>query len=103
LRGPFGHLEAIVEQKDATDDQLRITEINSGIYAFDAEALIAGLRRLAPHNAQGELYLTDVIGIARTDGHQVGAMTCADEWLVRGVNDRVQLSELGAECNRRIV
>jgi bifunctional UDP-N-acetylglucosamine pyrophosphorylase / glucosamine-1-phosphate N-acetyltransferase len=103
LRGPFGTLEAIVEQKDATDEQRRITEVNSGIYVFDAEVLTAGLRRLAPHNAQGELYLTDVIGIARADGHRVGAMVCADAWLVRGINDRVQLAELGAEYNRRIV
>ncbi|HET9143055.1 bifunctional UDP-N-acetylglucosamine diphosphorylase/glucosamine-1-phosphate N-acetyltransferase GlmU [Actinophytocola sp.] len=103
LRDPDGAVSAIVEQKDATEEQRRIAEINSGIYAFDAEVLIAGLARLDPHNAQGELYLTDVIGIARAAGHRVGALACADEWLVRGVNDRVQLAELGAEYNRRLL
>ena len=61
------------------------------------------LSRLSTDNAQGELYLTDVLGIARGDGRPVGALVCADPWLVEGVNDRVQLSLLGAELNRRIV
>ncbi|HEU5475778.1 MAG TPA: bifunctional UDP-N-acetylglucosamine diphosphorylase/glucosamine-1-phosphate N-acetyltransferase GlmU [Actinophytocola sp.] len=103
LRDADGAVSAIVEQGDATEEQRRIPEINSGIYAFDAEVLTAGLARLSPANAQGELYLTDVIGIARADGHRVGAVACADEWLVRGVNDRVQLAALSAEYNRRLV
>jgi bifunctional UDP-N-acetylglucosamine pyrophosphorylase/glucosamine-1-phosphate N-acetyltransferase len=65
--------------------------------------LIDALSRLGTDNAQGELYLTDVLGIARADGHRAGALLCADPWQVEGVNDRVQLASLGAELNRRLV
>jgi len=103
LRDADGAVTGIVEHKDATEEQWEITEINSGIYAFDAAVLAAGLERLRPQNAQGELYLTDLVGIARADGRRVGALTCDDPWLVEGVNDRVQLAALGAELNRRLV
>ena len=103
VRDAEGSVAAIVEQKDATAEQLAIREINSGVYAFDAAVLVDGLSRLSTDNAQGELYLTDVLGIARGDGKRVGALVVDDPWLVEGVNDRVQLSVLGAELNRRIV
>jgi bifunctional UDP-N-acetylglucosamine pyrophosphorylase/glucosamine-1-phosphate N-acetyltransferase len=103
VRDAEGAVLAIVEQKDATEEQRAITEINSGVYAFDAAVLRDGLSRLRTDNAQGELYLTDVLGIARGDGHRVGALVCGDRWLVEGVNDRVQLARLGAELNRRLV
>ncbi|WP_033441234.1 bifunctional UDP-N-acetylglucosamine diphosphorylase/glucosamine-1-phosphate N-acetyltransferase GlmU [Saccharothrix sp. NRRL B-16314] len=103
VRSADGSVEAIVEQKDATPAQLGITEINSGVYAFDAAVLRDGLSRLSTDNAQGELYLTDVLTIARGDGRRVGALVTSDEWLVEGVNDRVQLARLGAELNRRLV
>lgn len=103
LRDADGAVTGIVEHKDATEEQWEISEINSGIYAFDAAVLADALTRLRPQNAQGELYLTDVIGIARADGPGVGALTCDDQWLVEGVNDRVQLAALGAELNRRLV
>jgi bifunctional UDP-N-acetylglucosamine pyrophosphorylase/glucosamine-1-phosphate N-acetyltransferase len=103
LRDADGTVSAIVEQKDTSAAEREIDEINSGIYAFDAEVLTAALARVRPHNAQGELYLTDVIGIARADGHRVGAVTCLDQWLVQGVNDRVQLAAVGAEYNRRLI
>ncbi|RZQ63482.1 bifunctional UDP-N-acetylglucosamine diphosphorylase/glucosamine-1-phosphate N-acetyltransferase GlmU [Amycolatopsis suaedae] len=103
LRDADGTVTAIVEQKDATADQLEIPEINSGVYAFDAAVLAAGLAKLSTDNAQGELYLTDVLGHARADGKRVGALVVDDPWLTEGVNDRVQLSTLGAELNRRIV
>lgn len=103
VRGADGSVSAIVEHKDATPDQRAITEINSGVYAFDAAVLIDGLSRLSTDNAQGELYLTDVLGIAREDGKGVGALVVDDPWVTEGVNDRVQLSVLGAEYNRRIV
>lgn len=98
-----GSICAIVEEKDATDAQRALTEINSGVYAFDASVLADALARLSPDNAQGEQYLTDVVGIAVADGRRVGALVCADPWLVEGVNDRVQLSRLGAELNRRLL
>ncbi|QFZ16652.1 bifunctional UDP-N-acetylglucosamine diphosphorylase/glucosamine-1-phosphate N-acetyltransferase GlmU [Saccharothrix syringae] len=103
VRSASGEVEAIVEQKDATAEQLAIAEVNSGVYAFDAAVLRDGLSRLSTDNAQGELYLTDVLAIARSDGGRVGALVTADPWLVEGVNDRVQLARLGAELNRRLV
>jgi bifunctional UDP-N-acetylglucosamine pyrophosphorylase/glucosamine-1-phosphate N-acetyltransferase len=103
VRDAEGSVAAIVEQKDADAGQLAIREINSGVYAFDAAVLLDGLSRLSTNNAQGELYLTDVLGIARGDGKRVGALVVEDPWLTEGVNDRVQLSVLGAELNRRIV
>jgi bifunctional UDP-N-acetylglucosamine pyrophosphorylase/glucosamine-1-phosphate N-acetyltransferase len=103
IRTESGEVAAIVEQKDTTDDQRAVNEINSGVYAFDAEVLRDGLSRLSTDNAQGELYLTDVLSIARGDGKRVGAVVTTDPWLVEGVNDRVQLARLGAELNRRIV
>ncbi|HEY3472271.1 MAG TPA: bifunctional UDP-N-acetylglucosamine diphosphorylase/glucosamine-1-phosphate N-acetyltransferase GlmU [Amycolatopsis sp.] len=103
VRDAAGKVTGIVEHKDATPEQAEITEINSGVYAFDAAVLRDGLSRLSTDNAQGELYLTDVLGIANGDGLHVGALVVDDPWLTEGVNDRVQLSVLGAELNRRIV
>lgn len=103
VRDDSGAVAGIVEHKDADPSQRAITEINSGVYAFDAEVLDNALGRLSTDNAQGELYLTDVLSIARGDGRQVGALICADPWVVEGVNDRVQLARLGAEFNRRLV
>ncbi|OZM73534.1 UDP-N-acetylglucosamine diphosphorylase/glucosamine-1-phosphate N-acetyltransferase [Amycolatopsis antarctica] len=103
LRDEAGEVLGIVEQKDADAEQLAIREINSGVYAFDAAVLTDGLSRLSTDNAQGELYLTDVLGIARGDGRRVGALVVDDPWLTEGINDRVQLATVGAELNRRIV
>ncbi|MGE2833843.1 bifunctional UDP-N-acetylglucosamine diphosphorylase/glucosamine-1-phosphate N-acetyltransferase GlmU [Mycobacterium sp. SMC-4] len=103
LRNTDGEVTGIVEQTDATPEQQAITEVNTGVYAFDAATLRSALSRLRTDNAQGELYLTDVVAIARADGHVVRAEHVADPALVAGVNDRVQLAELGAELNRRIV
>jgi bifunctional UDP-N-acetylglucosamine pyrophosphorylase / glucosamine-1-phosphate N-acetyltransferase len=102
LRDPTGAVTAVVEHADATGEQRAITEINSGVYAFDAKVLTDALPRIASHNAQGELYLTDVLAVASSDGRPVGAVDCADRWLVTGVNDRAQLAEAGAELNRRL-
>ena len=103
VRDVAGKVTGIVEHKDASPEQAEITEINSGVYAFDAAVLLDGLSRLSTDNAQGELYLTDVLGIASGDGLNVGALVVVDPWLTEGVNDRVQLATLGAELNRRIV
>ncbi|MBV7412734.1 bifunctional UDP-N-acetylglucosamine diphosphorylase/glucosamine-1-phosphate N-acetyltransferase GlmU [Dermabacteraceae bacterium TAE3-ERU27] len=93
----------IVEHKDATPEQLAINEVNSGIYAFDLRVLRDALGRVGTDNAQGEMYLTDVLAIAREAGGKVGALPIADALLVEGVNDKVQLATLGREMNRRIV
>jgi bifunctional UDP-N-acetylglucosamine pyrophosphorylase/glucosamine-1-phosphate N-acetyltransferase len=103
VRTADGEVISIVEQKDAGPSELTIREINAGVYAFDAAVLRSALDKLQPHNAQQELYLTDVISIARSDGLRVRAVHVDDSALVAGVNDRVQLSELAAELNRRIV
>jgi bifunctional UDP-N-acetylglucosamine pyrophosphorylase/glucosamine-1-phosphate N-acetyltransferase len=101
VQGADGTVAAIVEHKDATAEQRAIDEINAGIYVFDAVTLRDGLSRLTTDNAQGELYLTDVIGIARTDGKRVGSHVTGDAMQTEGVNDRVQLATLRAELNRR--
>jgi bifunctional UDP-N-acetylglucosamine pyrophosphorylase/glucosamine-1-phosphate N-acetyltransferase len=103
VRDAQGGLERIVEEKDADDAVKRLTEINSGIYAFDARVLRSALAEVSTDNAQGEKYLTDVIGIARGAGSRVAALTTDDVWQVEGANDRVQLAQLGRELNRRIV
>ncbi len=103
VRDEKGGVTAIVEQSDASLDQLAITEVNSGVYAFDLALLRTALARLGTDNAQGELYLTDVVGVAHREGLDVGAVELSDPWLVTGVNDRVQLAALGAELNRRLV
>jgi len=103
LRAADGSVDGIVEQKDATDAQGEIEEINSGLYAFDIAVLRAALTRVGTDNAQGEKYLTDVLGLVRAQGLRVSAHLVQDVWETEGVNDRVQLSRLGAELNRRIV
>ena len=94
---------AIVEQKDATAEQAAVSEINSGILAFDAEFLDAALPRLSNDNAKGEYYLTDIVALAREDGLGVGAFAIDDVLQTEGANDRVQLAALAKEKNRRIL
>jgi bifunctional UDP-N-acetylglucosamine pyrophosphorylase / glucosamine-1-phosphate N-acetyltransferase len=102
VRAEDGTVAGIVEHKDATEEQRAITEINSGIYAFDVAVLRDALRHVTTDNAQGERYLTDVLGIARAGGGRVSAHLVDDLWQTEGVNDRVQLARLGKELNRRI-
>lgn len=102
VRDADGQIEAIVERKDCTPDQVKIREINAGIYVFDADVLRAGLASLDDNNAQGELYLTDVIQFARQQGGNVHPVVLDDNWQAEGINDRVQLAAMNAEVNRRI-
>lgn len=103
LRAEDGSVLGIREHKDASDEERAIREINSGIYAFDAALLREALQDVTTDNAQGEKYLTDVLAIARSRGGRVAAVVTEDRWQVEGANDRVQLSALGAELNRRTV
>jgi bifunctional UDP-N-acetylglucosamine pyrophosphorylase/glucosamine-1-phosphate N-acetyltransferase len=98
-----GELIGIVEQKDASDEERLIQEVNAGVYVFDAQKLLNALSKVTTQNAQGEKYLTDVIGLLISSGESVSAHQIQDHWLVAGINDRVQLSEVGSELNRRIV
>ena len=103
VRGSDGTVAAIVEQKDATEEQRAIREVNSGIYAFDLEFLRDALAEVTTDNAQGEKYLTDVVAISKRRDLGVHAHLIDDLWQTEGVNDKVQLARLGAELNRRTV
>ena len=92
-RNDAGYIEAIIEYKDASDDQRAITEINSGILAAPTHLLRNWLNRIEPNNTQGEYYLTDIVGLAVADGVAVHGIVVADENEVMGVNDRAQLAE----------
>lgn len=96
-------VDRIVEERDCTAEQASVREINSGIYVFDADVLRSGLAQLTSDNAQGELYLTDVIAHARNQGRRVRTVVLTDAWQAEGINDRVQLSAMNAEVNRRII
>jgi bifunctional UDP-N-acetylglucosamine pyrophosphorylase / glucosamine-1-phosphate N-acetyltransferase len=98
-----GQVSRVVEEKDASDEERDVREINSGIYVFDAGTLRDGLAELRTDNAQGEMYLTDVIAYANRLGRTVGAHLIDDPWQTQGVNDRVQLASLSKELNRRIL
>lgn len=101
LRADDGSVRAIREDKDASEAERSVREINSGVLAVDAAFLAMALRVLAPANAQGELYLTDIVERAVQMGFPVGAHELADVWQTQGVNDRAQLAALGHELNRR--
>lgn len=92
----------IVEHKDADDGQRAIDEINSGLYLFEAQALRDGLQHLTSHNAQGEEYLTDVIGWLVESGRPVAGHLAGDADEIHGINDRVQLAAAGAVLRRRV-
>ncbi len=87
-------IQAIVEQKDANDEQLTICEVNTGIMAVDSGLLKTYLNDLNSNNTQGELYLTDIIEMAVSDGKTIASVITQNEFEVAGVNDKVQLAEL---------
>ena len=93
----------VVEHRDATPEQRAVREINAGVYVFDAAHLRAALATLGADNDQGEIYLTDVVARAHSRGLSASALVVSDHWLVEGCNDRVQLADLGAELNRRVL
>jgi bifunctional UDP-N-acetylglucosamine pyrophosphorylase/glucosamine-1-phosphate N-acetyltransferase len=102
VRDDSGAFSSIVEHRDATDEELEITEVNAGVYVFDFDALKTALAAVGTHNAVGEKYLTDAATEILKSGKPVQALQVSDNWLVAGVNNRVQLQEVSAELNRRI-
>lgn len=92
VRDGAGQVTAIVEHRDATPEVLAVQEINSGIYLFDTALLFRYIERLDTDNAQGELYLTDVVRLLVQDGHSVGACRTADPEEIQGVNTLEQLA-----------
>jgi UDP-N-acetylglucosamine diphosphorylase/glucosamine-1-phosphate N-acetyltransferase len=98
-----GRVKRIVEERDATDDQKKVDEINTSVYCFDAHRLWPALGHLTPDNDQGELYLTDVVEVLAGSGAKVEAVSVTDPTEALGVNDRRQLAELAAIQRRRIL
>ena len=102
VRGRDDRVMRIVEQADATDDEVEIREINTGILCFRRSLLAPALRRIQPDNAQGEYYLTDVVAVLADTGHKVTSMIADDPDETHGINDRVQLAAAEHELRRRI-
>ena len=102
LRGRDNHVVRVVEDGDATDEELRITEINTSIYCFKRSLLSPALQAVSPVNVQGEYYLTDVVDVLARAGHLVQASDVSDPMEVAGINDRAQLSVAEAELRDRI-
>jgi bifunctional UDP-N-acetylglucosamine pyrophosphorylase/glucosamine-1-phosphate N-acetyltransferase len=103
LRSADGHVTSIVEERDADEATRQVREVGTSVYAFELSALRDALSRLTPDNSQGELYLTDVIGILVGDGQVVASVVAADYRETLGVNDRVQLAEARRLMRDRIV
>ena len=102
VRNDNAEVLRIVEQKDATEYEQQIKEINTGTYVFDNARLFEALKNINTNNAQGEYYITDVIGIFREAGEKVGAYTLKDFDESLGVNDRVALATAEGIMRRRI-
>jgi bifunctional UDP-N-acetylglucosamine pyrophosphorylase/glucosamine-1-phosphate N-acetyltransferase len=102
VRDGDGRLARIVEAADASDEELALTEVNSGIYCFRGDALWPVLDRLEPHNAQGELYVTDTLGLLVGDGEVVAVHTAPDAAEVEGINTRAELAAAAAALRDRI-
>ncbi len=101
IRGPAG-VERIVEEKDASPEERRVNEINTGIYLFKAPEVFAFLCQLDNLNVQGEYYLTDVVAAARWSGERVEALLVEQAEEAMGINDRVQLARAGVVMQQRI-
>lgn len=101
IREENGEVRKIVEHKDCSIEELKVNEINAGMYCFDIDALLESLNNLSNNNAQEEYYLTDVIEILKTKGEKLGAIPIAFEETM-GVNSRVQLAQVEQIMRRRI-
>jgi bifunctional UDP-N-acetylglucosamine pyrophosphorylase/glucosamine-1-phosphate N-acetyltransferase len=102
LRDAAGLIERVIEVKDATDEDLLISEINTGLYAMDAAWLRRRIGDLTPSPATGELYLTQLIEFARRDGRVVSAFEVPDDGTLLGINDRAELADAVHRLQARI-
>ena len=102
VRDNDGSVLKIVEQKDASEEEKKINEVNSGMYVFDAQSLVYALDKITPNNAQGEYYLTDTLEILLSAGQKIGGYAISDNDEIRGINDRVQLNEAEKIMQKRI-
>jgi bifunctional UDP-N-acetylglucosamine pyrophosphorylase / glucosamine-1-phosphate N-acetyltransferase len=103
VRGDEGLFEKVVEEKDATDEQRQINEVNAGIYCFDTKKLFDALRGVKNNNQQGEYYLTDVPGLLNDAGEDVSLYRHHDPYEIEGINNRAQLADLESILHRRTV
>ena len=103
LRAADGSLEAIVEQRDATEEQKNIREINSGAYWFAVDALLDSLEKIGCSNSQGEYYLTDAVAAVRLAGKRADAFAAQDADAALGANDRRGLQKLNEIARRRVL
>ena len=102
VRDNDGSVLKIVEQKDASEEEKKINEVNSGMYVFDAQSLVYALDKITPNNAQGEYYLKDTLEILLSAGKKIGGYAISDNDEIRGINDRVQLNEAEKIMQKRI-
>ena len=102
IRDDAGTVDRIVERKDATDEEIAVNEINSGLYAFDAVWLRSRIGALSPSPKTGELYLTELVELARADGRLVVALTVEDDGRLLGINDRAELAQAEWDLRTRI-
>lgn len=102
IRDVGGNIKEIVEEKDATEEQKKIQEINAGIYCFDIQELLNALKKIEPNNSQKEYYLTDVVKIMNDKGLKTGAVIVKDNTEILGVNDKMQLELLTKVLKLRI-
>lgn len=103
IRDEAGRLRAIVEEKDATPEQRKVTEVNSGAYWFRTSDLLRTLPRLQNNNVQGEYYLTDAVGLLLSDGCAAGAFAAENPDVVLGANDRAGLMQLNERARMQII
>ncbi|MCL4440995.1 MAG: bifunctional UDP-N-acetylglucosamine diphosphorylase/glucosamine-1-phosphate N-acetyltransferase GlmU [Firmicutes bacterium] len=103
IRTTAGSVSRIVEQKDASPEELMVKEINTGVYCFSMPGLFDALKEISPANTQGEYYLTDIIQIFVNRGLTVQAVTLEDAREVQGINDRIQLSQAETVLRRRVL
>ena len=102
IRDDQDNVLRIVEQKDGTADELKINEINTGVFCFDNQLLFSALKKVDNQNAQGEYYLTDVLEILRNEGQRIGAYKMPDFSESLGVNDRYALAQATKIMQKRI-
>jgi bifunctional UDP-N-acetylglucosamine pyrophosphorylase/glucosamine-1-phosphate N-acetyltransferase len=103
LRDESGQVMGIVEEADASDEEREVTEISSGMFAFDGNLLADAVKRVPAARATGEEYLTEVPAILRADGHLVASASCPDFDEIQGVNNQEQLARARRVLNERLV